>query len=68
MNAPLHPTDRAPPNAWAGGIFVALLPLIGACVGGLQGEPVIGLLVGLAVGVIAALVVWAIDRTRKADR
>lgn len=46
----------------AGGIFLAVLPLVGAWIGGRQGEPVIGLLAGLGAGVVAALTVWAVDR------
>lgn len=46
----------------AGGIFIAVLPIVGAWIGGEKGQPVIGLLAGLAAGIIAALVVWAVDR------
>ncbi len=46
----------------AGGIFLAVLPLVGAWISGRQGQPVIGLLAGLGAGIIAALIVWAVDR------
>lgn len=46
----------------AGGIFLAVLPIAGAWIGGRKGEPVIGLLAGLAAGIIAALIVWGVDR------
>lgn len=46
----------------AGGIFIAVLPVVGAWIGGEKGEPVIGLLAGLGAGIIAALVVWGVDR------
>lgn len=52
----------------AGGIFLAVLPLAGAWFGGRQGEPVIGLLAGLGAGIIAALIVWGVDRLTRNRR
>lgn len=60
--APPPPPRRSSPSPLAGGVFIAILPLVGAWIGGRQGEPVIGLLAGLAAGIIAAVIVWAVDR------
>jgi hypothetical protein len=46
----------------AGGVFIAVVPIVGAWIGGVKGQPVIGLLAGLAAGIIAAVVVWSVDR------
>lgn len=48
----------------AGGLFIAILPLIGAWIGGERGEPVLGLMLGLGIGVTIAVLMWAIDRRR----
>ncbi|TXC68228.1 hypothetical protein FSZ31_11100 [Sphingorhabdus soli] len=60
--SPPPPPRRTTPSPMAGGIFIAVLPIVGAWIGGEKGQPVIGLLAGLAAGIIAALVVWAVDR------
>lgn len=52
------------PNPLAGGIFIALAPIAGAIIGGLQGQPTIGLLVGFSLGVVIALAIWLVDRTK----
>lgn len=41
-----------------GGAPLALLLLAGVIIGGLLGQPTIGLLVGLALGIVAAIAVW----------
>lgn len=48
----------------AGGVFIAVLSLAGAIGGGLLGQPTIGLLVGIAAGVVLALALWLRDRAR----
>lgn len=48
----------------AGGFFVAMLTIGGAVIGGLLGQPSIGLLSGLALGVAIALVIWWRDKAR----
>ena len=48
----------------AGGIFLFLGPVIGAIYGVEVGEPIIWMLVGFAVGLLAALAVWWWDRKR----
>lgn len=46
----------------AGGIFLALGLLIGAGFGLYVGQPSLGMVVGFAVGVVAALLVWFLNR------
>lgn len=41
-----------------GGAPLALLVLAGVIIGGLMGQPSIGLLVGLALGSIVAVLIW----------
>lgn len=51
-------------NMRAGGSLVAIGTIAGTIAGGLLGQPSAGLLVGFGLGVVAALIVWAIDRKR----
>lgn len=55
------PANRAPK---AGGALLALAIIVGVFAGGLLGEPSIGFLAGLAVGVLLVAFVWLIDRRR----
>jgi hypothetical protein len=48
----------------AGGFIIAVGVLAGTVVGGLEGQPSIGLLAGLGIGVVAAVAVWLVDRRR----
>ena len=48
----------SPSSPSAGGVWLALLPMIGAVIGLLVRQPTIGFLAGLAVGVAVALVIW----------
>ena len=45
-------------NRNGGGIFIAIGTVGGAIVGGLMGQPSVGLLAGLALGAAAALLIW----------
>lgn len=54
-------TDRSPA---AGGFPLIALILAGFAVGVALGAPAIGALVGLAAGIVAALVVWRLDVRR----
>lgn len=47
-----------------GGIFLALFALLGVIGGGLLGEPTLGLLGGLGLGAVTALLLWLSDRRR----
>lgn len=51
-------------NPTGAGAFIALLILGGTIGGGLLGQPSIGLLTGLALGVILALILWLRERDR----
>lgn len=53
------------PGPQAGGFIIAVAILAGTIIGGLMGQPSIGLLAGLGLGVIAALAVWLKDRARR---
>jgi uncharacterized membrane protein (UPF0136 family) len=55
--------DRSGPQA--GGFIIAVGILAGTIIGGLKGQPSIGLLAGLGIGVVAALAVWLRDRRRR---
>lgn len=44
----------------AGGIFLAIGPLAGVLVGVALGEPSIGLLAGLGIGILLALLLWIV--------
>jgi len=50
------PSNSRPPMG--GGAPLALLVLAGVIIGGLMGQPSIGLLVGLALGSIVAVLIW----------
>lgn len=54
-------TTRTPRSA---GILFAVLPLAGAIILGLRGEPVIGLLAGIGVATLLVALFWLVDRRR----
>ena len=41
-----------------GGVFIAVGAIVGAIGGGLMGQPSAGLLAGLALGAVVALLIW----------
>ncbi len=48
-----------------GGGFLLILPIVLGFGGGLAtGQPMAGVVLGLAVGILLALIVWGIDRSR----
>ena len=49
-------------NTRGGGALVAIGTIVGTISGGLLGQPSAGLLVGLGVGVLAAVLIWLNDR------
>lgn len=56
-------TPRPPKRAaTGGGILIAIGLVGGAVIGGLNGQPSIGLLAGLAVGALGALLLWLRER------
>lgn len=52
--------------AVGGGAPIALAVLLGTIIGALLGQPTIGFLAGLAIGIAAAVAIWRLDR--RADR
>lgn len=48
----------------AGGFFIAILTIVGAVIGGLKGQPTIGLLSGFAAGLVIAIALWVYDRAK----
>ncbi len=53
-----------PKTPTGAGAIIALLIIGGAILGGLKGQPSIGLLVGAAAGVAIALLLWLRDQRR----
>lgn len=62
--APQGPYIGKERTGLGGGVFIAIFPIIGAIVGGLMGQPSIGLLAGLALGIITAIAIWLVDRNK----
>lgn len=61
MSEPPSPNSRPRPDSrprMAGGAPIALLTMAGVIIGGLLGQPSLGLLVGLGIGVIIAIIIW----------
>lgn len=48
----------------AGGCLLALSALAGAAVGVAIGQPSAGVVIGTAIGILLALIIWIIDRRR----
>lgn len=68
MGAPCHGSGmEKPPSDFrlGGGALLAAAILLGAIVGILAGEPSIGVLAGFAVGIVAAVLIWLWDRSRR---
>ena len=55
--------NRSGPQA--GGFIIAVAILAGTIIGGLMGQPSIGLLAGLGLGVAVAVAIWLRDRARR---
>jgi zinc transporter ZupT len=58
-------TNNSKKPIMAGGVFIALGLLLGAGFGIYVGQPSFGMVLGLVMGVSAALLVWLYDRARK---
>jgi len=55
-------SKNTPSNRSAGGIFIALGVTAGVLIGGMLGQPSLGLLAGFALGVLIALAIWLRER------
>ena len=55
-------SDRTGPQA--GGFLLAMCILIGAVIGTIRGEPSIGVIAGIGVGIVVAIALWLRDRMR----
>lgn len=55
-------TSSTQSGGLGGGVFLTLGPVIGYFAGGRYGEPIIGILTGLALGIIAAALFWWMRR------
>ena len=55
-------TSKRPPAA--GGFLIATATTLGTFIGATQRQPSAGLLIGLAIGVALAVIVWLADRRR----
>lgn len=56
--------SKAKHNPTGAGAIIALLILAGAIGGGMMGQPSIGLLAGLALGILIALLLYLRDRRK----
>ena len=57
-------TGEGRKNPNGAGAIIALLILAGTIIGGLMGQPSIGLLTGTGTGVLIAVVLWLRDRRK----
>jgi hypothetical protein len=53
-----HSSIDGAQNSNGGGVFIAIGAIVGAIGGGLMGQPSAGLLAGLALGALVALLIW----------
>lgn len=53
---------RSAKNPAAGGVIMAITTTVGAIWGAREGQPSAGLLAGLGVGAVLAVLVWVLDR------
>ncbi len=51
-------------KSMAGGVFIGIGLVVGGIAGIYYNEPSAGMVIGLGLGSVAALVVWLIDRKR----
>lgn len=58
-------SDKVPPPARAGGVFMAIGTLAGTVIGGFLGQPSIGFLAGLGGGAALHGAIWYMDRRKR---
>lgn len=57
--------SRPPSRATlSGGFLLAVSLIAGTCIGAWKGQPSLGFVGGLGVGVVLLLAVWLVDRSR----
>lgn len=49
----------------SGGFLLAVCLIAGACIGAWKGQPSLGFVAGLGVGLVLLILVWLIDRSRR---
>ena len=64
VNPPVNPDGPAKPPRRGGGCLIAAGVLIGPVIGVMFGETSIGLVAGLAIGILAAVALAVADRKR----
>jgi hypothetical protein len=55
-------TEKQPASPPGAGAIIALLSITGVIAGGLAGQPTIGLLAGIGLGVATGVFMWLRDR------
>jgi hypothetical protein len=53
------------PASLSGGFLIAASLIVGVIFGAWKGQPSLGFVVGLAVGVVLAVAVWQFDKMRR---
>lgn len=57
-------TPSPRPASMAGGVLIAIGAIVGAFIGATRGQPSIGFLIGLGIGIVLATGIWLLDRAR----
>lgn len=57
-------TPSPRPASMAGGVLIAIGAVFGAFAGAIRGQPSIGFLIGLGIGIVLATGIWLLDRAR----
>lgn len=57
-------TPSPRPASMAGGVLIAIGAIVGAFIGATRGQPSIGFLIGLGIGIVLAAGIWLLDRAR----
>lgn len=53
------------PASLSGGFLIAVSVMVGVIFGAWKGEPSLGFVIGFAVGVVLAVMVWQFDKMRR---
>lgn len=53
------------PSSLSGGFLIAVSVMVGVIFGAWKGEPSLGFVIGFAVGVVLAVMVWQFDKMRR---